>query len=416
MGHIRILCTGDLHLGRISSKCSTDGESLDAYSVRTAWKRVVECAIAREAHLVLLSGDIADDGGNQYEAMGPFEAGMARLANQGIDVFLVTGNHDAKTLPLLAKITGDKVRLLGAEGTWEQAAWPNDAAPQLSLTGWSYPKADPVALPVAQLPPRAHPGVPRLALAHANYRGADYAAVKVDALQRADVDGWLLGHLHAPERLDGPPLILNPGSPQALDPGEPGIHGPWLLEIADGRIAGVEQIPLSTVAYYAGAVDVTAMTEEDELADWVLRALEPVIRPYRAAALPRLSCRIRLTGRTALLHRLTADCALMLREQPLKDREIYLDRLDSAAVGPALDLPALCQRPGIIGTLATLLDELERGETTHAVTHLRRAEELVERVAARDIDGMELPDARALLLEEARRLLDALLRQEGARS
>ena len=31
------------------------------------------------------------------------------------------------------------------------------------------------------------------------------------------------------------PVILNPGSPQAMDPGEQGRHGAWIVELGRGR-------------------------------------------------------------------------------------------------------------------------------------------------------------------------------------
>lgn len=151
MRHLKILCSGDLHLGRISSKCGPEGDDFGTHAVREAWRRVVDCAIEHEVHLLLLSGDIADSGSNQYEAMGPFETGITRLKAHGIPVFLVAGNHDAQTLPRLAGLFADSsVRLLGRDGGWEQVDWPAEGQPEVSLVGWSYPAGPTVsALPLA---------------------------------------------------------------------------------------------------------------------------------------------------------------------------------------------------------------------------------------------------------------------------
>jgi len=434
VSQLKILCAGDLHLGRTSSKCVHDGEDGAGHSARAAWTRIIDVAIDRGVDLLLLSGDIADDGGNQYEAMGPFEAGIRRLADHEIDVVMVAGNHDARVLPRLAGMAAGadrrdagarRLRLLGRDGAWEQIAWPSDDAPRLLLAGWSFPDRKVSALPLDTFVPASRDGVPLIAIAHADYRsaGSDYAPVKLEELRaKAGVDLWLLGHLHAPEKLDGPPVILNPGSPQALDPGEPDIHGPWLVEVRDGRIRRVEQVPLSSVAYHDVSVDVTRLGEEDELADFFLQCLAPVEALHRdQAAPPRLSCRLRLTGRTAILGKLYEDVGNILVEQPLRDaHNLYLERIDLTGVGPDYDLSRLRQQPDIIGTLSGMLCDLEGEETSEACRRLLRgAEEQKRRVTGNAAyrDGVPqdgLPAPAVLLAAECRRLLDVLLRQQEA--
>lgn len=425
---VKILCTGDLHLGRTSSKCLLDGEESAAHSAREAWARIVDHAVNLGVDLLLLSGDIADDGSNQYEAMGPFEAGIRRLADHGIQTVMVAGNHDARVLPRLSGLfSGPALRLLGNGGSWEQVCWPSEEAPQLCLAGWSFPGRKVSALPLHDFSPQPREDMPLIALAHADYHAggsSEYAPVKLEELRaKVGVDLWLLGHLHFPEKLDGTPTILNPGSPQALDPGEPGVHGPWLLEIRDGRIRRVEQLPLSSVAYHAFTLDVTGLGEEDELAAFILQGLSPVEQSYQDQALPRLSCRLRLTGRTGALSKLCTDIEHILQEQPLRDaHNIYLEQIDVSGVGSSLDLEELRRRPDIIGTLAGLLSDFEEmALCDERRPFLRGAEEQVRRVTGNAAyrDGVpqdELPAPEVLVKAECRRLLDALLRQEEGRA
>jgi len=341
---------------------------------------------------------------------------------------MVAGNHDARVLPRLSGLfSGTALRLLGRDGSWEQICWPSEEAPQLCLAGWSFPVGKVSALPLQDFTPQPRADVPLIALAHADYHAggsSEYAPVKLEALRgKAGVDLWLLGHLHFPEKLDGAPTILNPGSPQALDPGEPGVHGPWLLEIRDGRIRRLEQLPLSSVAYHALTLDVTGLGEEDELAAFILQHLTPVEQSYRDQTLPRLSCRLRLTGRTGALSKLCADVAHILQEQPLRDgHNIYLEQIDVSEVGSSFDLGELRRRPDIIGTLAGLLNDFEEADLRDARRpFLRGAEEQVRRVTGNAAyrDGMPqdgLPAPEVLVRAECRRLLDALLRQEERRA
>ena len=426
MHHVKILCTGDLHLGRVSSKCTHEGEEAGEYSVRNTWRRVVDCAIDRQVSLVLLSGDIADDGGNQYEAMGPFEAGVARLFAQHIPVFLVAGNHDARTLPLIMRVLEPyHARLLGRNGDWEQCEWP-EAAPVVSLIGWSHADRTVPKLPLETLQPQHRAGLPMIALAHTDYRTStdNYAACSLDALRRVPgIDLWLLGHIHAAEKLDGPPIILNSGSPQALDPGEAGAHGPWLVEITHSEITNVEQIPLSSVLYCAISVDVSAMTEEDELVALLLAKLHDVrSRKAGGSYAPRISCRVTLTGRTRLLNHIYKDCDTALQEQPLLEaHDIYLEQITRSAVGPECNLAELVTQGGVIASLAAILLDLENGGQGEAAPFVRAAEELARREVTAPAFGIaevqqEAPAAREVLTAECRRLLEELLRQREARA
>ena len=77
---MKILCTGDIHIGRRSSRVPThlDGP---AFSCGSAWLRVVERAIAEEADLVCVTGDLIDRANRYLEAIGTLEAGIRKLVD-----------------------------------------------------------------------------------------------------------------------------------------------------------------------------------------------------------------------------------------------------------------------------------------------------------------------------------------------
>ena len=56
---IRILLTGDIHIGRSSSHVS-ESTPRDDVRAATAWSRIVDLAVAEEVSAVCLSGDVAD--------------------------------------------------------------------------------------------------------------------------------------------------------------------------------------------------------------------------------------------------------------------------------------------------------------------------------------------------------------------
>ena len=77
---MRVLISGDIHIGRRSSKIP---ENATGFRARDAWMKIVETAIKERVDLVLLSGDVADRDNRFWEAIGPLEAGtIGQLENR----------------------------------------------------------------------------------------------------------------------------------------------------------------------------------------------------------------------------------------------------------------------------------------------------------------------------------------------
>src|SRR3954469_17173730 len=111
---VRVLATGDIHIGRCSTKTDEPG-----WPCAQAWDDLVRLAIDERVDLVALSGDIVDRENRYYEAIGPLERGLRALAKEGIPVFAVSGNHDHDVLPRVADALGgfdSGFRLLGRGG------------------------------------------------------------------------------------------------------------------------------------------------------------------------------------------------------------------------------------------------------------------------------------------------------------
>ena len=114
-----LLAVGDIHLGSRPASIP-DGlrkglaEELDPYAV---WMRTVEEAIRHDVAAVLLVGDVVHDLNDAWRAADQLDEGVRRLAEHGIRVISVVGNHDIKALPIVAQsIHG--LELIGADGQW----------------------------------------------------------------------------------------------------------------------------------------------------------------------------------------------------------------------------------------------------------------------------------------------------------
>lgn len=425
---MKILCTGDLHLGRRSSRlpAPVDGATVSAAA---AWHAVVRAAVEARVDVVAISGDVVDKDNRYFEAFGPLEAGLRTLAEAGIETVAVAGNHDAFVLPALARsLGGGAARLLGAGGRWERHTIVRDGRPVLHVDGWSFPAEHVTESPIASYPGEPGGGVPVLAMVHGDLDApaSRYAPLSSAAMRALPADLWLIGHIHTPayhERPGGAP-ILYPGSPQALDPGEPGAHGAWLVEMSPGGTVSARLLPLSTARYDVVDVDTEGVTDGEEMRTRAAEAVQAHLASVVSEGcgpLRHLSCRVRVRGRTAL-HR---DAAALLAES--RELEILLGDVTARVHGveiatrPAYDLDDLARGSDAPAVLARLVRAIDAGAVDDGQQRLlddlaRRMGE-VRRAPAYGLlaDPPPTPgEARETARRQALALLDALLAQKEA--
>lgn len=428
MESVKVLVAGDLHIGRVSSRIG-ESESVD-FSARKAWDRLVAAAVREGVQLVCLTGDIADESNRFWEAIGPLARGLRELGDAGVVTLAVGGNHDFEALPRLHReLKSDSFRLLGEGGVWERYTYKRSGETLLHVDGWSFPTERVPSSPVDSYEPDPDPAVPTLAMVHGDLGvvNSPYAPLERERLLSMPVDGWLLGHIHAP-RLEEPgdrPFILYPGSPQALDPGEPGAHGVWVLEYNGGRRGAACRVPLSNVRYAHVPIDVGGVTDSAGFTSRVRREIEAFAAKATEEGggnLSRLVLRLTLTGRTPLAVEMAKETEhLSDSDQVLSGVAIRIDRV-TLRVLPEIDLRAEANRPTPVGVLAAALLELRSDTPAEELSPLTRA--LLDRVrqaarevgdqalfsAARDAGYRSDEDFRALACEKAEATLVSLSR------
>jgi DNA repair protein SbcD/Mre11 len=441
---LKLLCAADLHIGRRPARLprSWAGGRITA---ALAWDDLVECAIDHGADALLLAGDIVDQDNRYFEAYGPLGRGVRRLKEAGIAVVAVAGNHDHHTLhEVAAEVGAGHLAVLGRGGRWER--WTlrdGDGSPRLHVDGWSFPAsrhADDPTTTYDLAPP--DDAAPVIGLLHCDLDGREprYAPVPATALARVPAAAWVLGHVHVPglRQEPGRAPALYPGSLLALDPGETGARGAWLLELEPGRAPAFRPVPLSRVRYETVTVAVDGVDDADALRAAVaggLRSRLAEIVDEDAGPLALLSCRVRLTGRTPL--HAAADRALANLGDLELDGDggirLVVERVD-ADTRPALDLDDLARGSDAPALLARLLIDLD-DDLDPDPDLLARAERAAASIAARPYFA-ELPDAdganddavvavpagapgaaspaavRVALQRQASRLLDELVRQK----
>ncbi len=420
---MKLLCAGDLHIGRRSSRVPDAGNGI-RLSAGECWRQIVEHAITNRVDAMLLSGDLVDRQNRFFEAVGPLQRGLQRLGDAEIPVIAVAGNHDFDVLPAIADaLGGDAFLLLGRDGRWQTELVATASGP-LRVAGWSFPREHFTGNPLTGLT-LPEDGVSTVGLLHCDLdasAASTYAPVPAKALRAHPVDLWLLGHIHAPGlRRDELPPLLYPGSPQALDPGETGPHGAWIVEMSTESMPSAELLPFSTVRY--DTVEVCADECDDPLGvrETVVQALQAHQQMAAdAGPLRHLSCRVRISGRT----RAHGGIAEALKD--LQDLELGDDRLTltvervSVDTRPAVDLNALAATPNACGLLSRFVLALDAGNVGEFEELIAAARGEARRVYLSShfpVVGAAPPEGaalHALLRQQALQLLDTLISQKEA--
>jgi DNA repair exonuclease SbcCD nuclease subunit len=377
---MRLLCTGDLHIGRRSAGTSGDG-----FSCGEAWERLAALAAGDpvdgqqipRVDAVLISGDVTDQDNRYFQALGPFERGLARLHKAGIDVVAVAGNHDHDTLrevaPRLQKEYG--FRLLGSDG-WESATIDRNGE-LLRVIGWSYPGPEHPRCPLHDLKVEPSP-MPTVGLVHVQRGGPDgrfaYARDE-DMRAHPEVDLWVIGHVHAPKSEFGESLrVVNPGSPQAMDFGEGDWHGATVVHArGKSHLRVAEELGVSTVLYSRVGIELhrNALGDLPSIREHVREMLAQRRDEFltRSPALRYIEFRVELLGVSNVsretLEGLCRELTKGIELRPLEGEamvKVAISKANAAGVRPLRDLDQYAQSTGPVAVLARTLRALSSPE------------------------------------------------------
>lgn len=424
---ITLLCTGDLHLGRRPSRLP-GGVSPAPLSTRQGWEHVVRAAIEQRADAVVVAGDIGDRENRYFEAFGAFEAGVATLEEAGIPIVAVAGNHDAEFFSrLVDAVDADNLHALGTGGEWELLQVGTDTETSIEFVGWSFPRRHVVESPLSSYS-AVETDVPfRIGVLHADLdaQASNHAPVTTAELRSTPLDCWILGHIHTPGiRHDENPLVVYPGSPQPLDPGEPGRHGPWVVRWTPETGWDADQLGTATVRYETISVDVRGVPDPEGTLPAISTAIEETLATIEQPGLSVLLPRIRLMGRCPA-HGALANQATALEERIAIETDGVHVSPEKVVIetAPDVDLTDLAGDTGPVAYLAELLISLEEDDLDDShqalLAQAGRAVRSAHSAPPYDLlrrEGDDTTpddvDARDALEREAHRLLEELLAQK----
>ncbi|MFS8037064.1 metallophosphoesterase family protein [Xanthobacter sp. AM11] len=390
------LHAADIHLDSPLRGLARRGAQAAAFldASRRALENLVEAAISQRVAFLLIAGDVYDSDWKDYATGQVFVRQMGRLARAGIRVFVIRGNHDAastmsRDLPLPENVhlfpdtRAETVRLPDFEVALHGRGFPNRAVPEN----------------VARTYPAAVAGAFNIGLLHTSLTGREghntYAPCTVEELAGAGYDYWALGHIHRREVVLQHPAIVFPGNLQGRHARETGPKGATLVQVAGGRITGMEALTLDAARFEHAVIDLAGVGDEAEIA---LRARAAIAAAVSGAEGRPLALRLSFSGETPLHAHLVATAGQVGEEMQAHAYEVSADvliekvRLDTRAPRTRGE-PAVAGFDAILAEVAA--DPDFRADIAAILADLR------SKTPAEALDLMERGVADALRPEEA---------------
>jgi exonuclease SbcD len=316
---LKFVHAADLHLDSpMKGLAAYPGAPVEAMrgATRAAFESLIELCISERATLLVLAGDIYDGDWKDFSTGLYLRAQLGRLREEGIEIVLIRGNHDA------ASVITRNLKLPGVH------VLPHDRPKSVVLQnvgavvhGQSFATRA-VTDNLAAGYPAPLPDLVNIGLLHTCLGGyADhdnYAPCQLEELVARGYDYWALGHIHERAVLHEHPHVVFAGNLQGRHMRECGPKGATVVEVLDDEITASHRT-LDHARWTPVQVDVAGAGDDID----VLERAEAALHTAVGAADGRLvAARIEISG-------VTTAHGVLVRER---------ERLDSELRGLATDV------------------------------------------------------------------------------
>ncbi|CAM4343927.1 metallophosphoesterase family protein [Paenibacillus typhae] len=307
----RFLHAADLHLDSRFVGLAQLPQAVRSYlreSTFAALGRLVGVAVEEKVDFVVISGDVYDVSDASLQGQLRFQEALRELAGQGIQVYLIHGNHDPLDGPRLNMELPAGVTLFGAGEPGQAVACRRSDGTELAvISGISYPTAKVTENTALRFSRKPGSSLFHIALLHGNVDG-DLQHETYSPCTRKDLIGrgfdyWALGHIHKRSILHERPAIVYPGNIQGRSVKETGPKGCYIVDVNEEGHTALRFRELDTVRWQVKEIPIDGLADEAEWTNAVERAVEEI-----RDELPQLMSvvRFRLTGR-GNVHRLLSE-------------------------------------------------------------------------------------------------------------
>lgn len=421
---MRFLHAADLHIDSpLRGLDRYEGAPVDDVrgATRRAFENLIATALRERVDLVVIGGDLYDGDWPDHNTGLFFVKGVTQLAEEGIPVAIVRGNHDAASKLTKSLRLPRNVYLLA------------DAKPEtvvldqigVAIHGQSF--VTPAVLDdLASAYPHPIPDCFNIGLLHTSLNGRpghdNYAPTTLSVLQGKGYDYWALGHVHAAETVSREPWVVYPGNTQGRHIRESGAKGCSLLSVENGTVLEHQAIALDVMRWETLSLDIATLPDLDALLD----AATVGIRGRLVQAEGRtLAVRVRISG-SGPLHRMLATQPETVEQQlrsaaiEASNAQVWIEKVE-LTTRPQLDLDRIAERDDPLGLLVRELRGLVADDAARGVVAEEAIRDLQQKLPVELREGphallLDAPDVLAELLSEVEGELIARLSGEGTTS
>lgn len=419
---MRFLHAADLHIDSpFRGLDRYEGAPVDDVrgATRRAFENLIATALRERVALVVIGGDLYDGDWPDHNTGLFFVKGVTQLAEEGIPVAIVRGNHDAASKLTKSLRLPRNVHLLA------------DAKPEtvvldqigVAIHGQSF--VTPAVLDdLASAYPAPIPDCFNIGLLHTSLNGRpghdNYAPTTLSVLQGKGYDYWALGHVHAAEIVSREPWVVYPGNTQGRHIRESGAKGCSLVSVENGVVLDHRTIALDVMRWDTLLLDIAALPDLDSLLD----AATVEIRRRLAQSDGRtLALRVRIAG-SGPLHRMLAAQPETVEQQlrsagiEASNAQVWIEKVE-LTTHPQLDLDRIAERDDPLGLLVRELRGLAADDVARSAVAEEAFRDLLQKLPVELREGanalrLDAPDVLAELLGEVEGKLIAHLSGEGA--
>ncbi len=409
----KFIHAADIHLDSPRAGLDLDPDA-PADEIRQAPRRslenMVQFAIDEQVDFVLIAGDLYDGDWKDFHTGLFFVEQMARLAESGIPVYFIAGNHDAanrmtKTLKLPHGVHMFPDR---QSGTIELNNLP------VAIHGQSFARAA-VFDDLSKNYPTRLPGRFNIGLLHTSATKSGehecYAPCTIEGLRSKQYNYWALGHIHKREVLCEEPHIVFPGNLQGRHIRETGPKGCMLVTVDDHEHVSLDFQSTDVLRWERCEVDANEATDPYEIMERVLRRLQETADASDGRP---LAVRVEIHGPTAAHHQLASDpkrwhAEIRSAAAQVNGGPVWIERVIRSTVLPIhLDQAALSEGP--LRELAQYIQEVQEDEDALAVL-AKEFQELQHRLPTELSEGQDAvlrfdtPETMRSLLDDAQHIL-----------
>ena len=235
-------------------------------ATRRALERLVGLAIDERVDFALIAGDLYDGDWRDYNTGLFLRRTLGRLADAGIPVFIIAGNHDAENRMTRTLSLPEEVRMLATDRP--ETVRLDDLGVAIHGQGFA---TGAVTEDLSARYPEAVRGRLNVGMLHTCVAGAEgherYAPCSVDGLRARGYDYWALGHIHLRQNVHDDPPIAFPGNLQGRHARETGPKGCLIVEAEPGERPRSTFHRLDVLRWEVCDLDATDLDGPDDLLD-----------------------------------------------------------------------------------------------------------------------------------------------------